>query len=383
MNVCGVLRGPLAAWAHAMPQSARRPAAGQDVVKEPKSSADEIDCHVQDEFEICQKLGRGAYGVVWKCVEKSSGAVVALKKIFDAFQNATDAQRTYREIVLLQELRGFEHIVQLRRVLGCSNDRDIYLVFDFLDTDLHNVIRASVLNELHKQAILYQLLKCLKMLHSAGLVHRDLKPSNILIDSKCRIKLADFGLARSMGEGGVAVNNGKDGMMTDYVATRWYRAPEILLGSSRYTLGVDMWSTGCIFGELISGRPAFPGNSTMNQLDRILEMTDKPSREDIAAMKSPYAATMLEALPLTPPRPLHEIYPIAALETLHLLGGLLQFNPANRLSAAKALEHPYMSVFHDPDTEPVAERLVTTPIDDNLKLSVAEYRQRLYTNIGS
>lgn len=361
-------------------QPANRPEAAQDAQNgsATKPALEEIDAHVLDQFEVLQKLGRGAYGVVWKCIDKSSGGIVALKKIFDAFQNATDAQRTYREIILLQQLSGHEHIVQLQRVLGATNDRDIYLVFDFMETDLHAVIRTSALSELHKQAILYQLLKCLKLLHSAGLVHRDLKPSNVLVDSRCRIKVADFGLARSVGEGVFAVNNGKDGNMTDYVATRWYRAPEILLGSSRYTRGVDMWSTGCIFGEMLSGRPTFPGASTMNQLDRILELTDKPSREDIQAMKSPYAATMLEALPLTPPRQIHEIFPVAGLEALHLLGGLLQFNPENRLSALKALGHPYLAVFHDPSSEPVATQIVTTPVDDNLKLSVAEYRDRLY-----
>merc|ERR1712187_842773 len=121
------------------------------------------------------------------------------------------------------------------------------------------------------------------------------------------------------------------------------------------------------------------GASTMNQLDRILELTDKPSLDDIRAMQSPFAATMLEALPLTPPRPLYEIFPRADLEALHLLNGLLQFNPQNRLSASKALEHPYVTVFHEPSAEPVCPHMVTTPIDDNLKLSVVEYRNRLYS----
>jgi len=265
----------------------------------------------------------------------------------------------------------------------------IYLVFDYMEADLHAVIRAGSLSDTHIQCITHQVLKCLKYLHSAGIVHRDLKPSNILINAQCVIKVADFGLSRSITDKSKVENMPKPGVgsestMTDYVATRWYRAPEILLGSSRYTMGVDIWSFGCIFGELISGRPTFPGQSTMNQLDRILELTDKPTLEDILSMESPFAATMLEALPLTPPRQMHDIFPTASLEALHLLHGLLRFNPQYRLSAIEALEHPYVTVFHDPSTEPTCPVMVTTPIDDNQKLSVAEYRSRLYRDcVGS
>merc|ERR1712232_1413160 len=254
------------------------------------------------------------------------------------------------------------------------------------ESDLHAAIRVGALGDLHKQRVTHQLLCCLKYMHSAGIVHRDLKPSNILIDSRCHIKVADFGLARCQQPAAASkqppeTRNGRDGNMTDYVATRWYRAPEILLGSSRYTRGVDLWSTGCIFGELLTGRPTFPGQSTMNQLDRILELTDKPSLEDIQAMESPYAATMLEPLPLTPPRPLHDIFPSAGLEALHLLNGLLQFNPNRRWPAAKALQHPYLSIFRDPSVERECDKTVTTPIDDNLKLSVVEYRARIYRDV--
>lgn len=346
---------------------------------------DEIDRHVLKHYEVAQKLGRGAYGVVWKCRDKSTGTIVALKKIFDAFQNATDAQRTYREIMLLRQLVGHEHIVGLQNTLKADNDRDIYLVFDFMDTDLHAVIRAGVLQEIHKQYIMYQTLKCLKYIHSAALVHRDLKPSNLLINGECLIKVADFGLARSVSsekEPCTASSSAVPSpLLTDYVATRWYRAPEILLGSTQYTKGVDLWSLGCILGELLVGKPTFPGTSTMNQLDRIIEFSDKPSLEDIQAMKSPFAATMLEALPLTRPRPPHEIFPNTSLESLHLLGRMLQFNPHARISATDALKHPYVAPFHDPSNEPDCKHAITVPIDDNTKFTVTEYRSRLYEDV--
>jgi len=126
-------------------------------------------------------------------------------------------------------------------------------------------------------------------MHSAQLLHRDLKPSNLLLNSECHVKVADFGLARSLDTKGVG-----EPVLTDYVATRWYRAPEILLGSNKYTKGVDMWSMGCILAELILGKPFFPGTSTLNQLDRVLEVTGRPTTSDIESINSPLASTMLE-----------------------------------------------------------------------------------------
>jgi serine/threonine protein kinase len=137
-------------------------------------------------------------------------------------------------------------------------------------------------------------------MHSGNVLHRDMKPSNLLLNSECFLKVADFGLARSV----AALENElvDNPVLTDYVATRWYRAPEILLGSTKYTKGVDMWSVGCILGELLGGKPMFPGTSTMNQLDRIIEVTGRPTAEDIDAIKSPFAATMLESLPPSQPK---------------------------------------------------------------------------------
>lgn len=338
-----------------------------------------FDSRVLARYTFERVLGHGAYGVVWKCVDQQSGETVALKKIFDAFQNRTDAQRTYREVILLQELSGVCNIVQLQDVLGAENDKDLYLVFDYMESDLHRFICRGVLTEVQHQCVMHQLLKCLKFIHSAGLVHRDLKPSNILISPRCDIKVADFGLARSVGTN-VAADDGNNqgGTLTNYVATRWYRAPEILLGSKLYTCGVDMWSLGCIFGEMLKGSPLFPGSSTLDQLDRIMEVTSKPTLEDIQAMQSPFAAAMLQTLPLTTARPLHKLFPLAGLESLHLLRGLLQLNAIKRLSAEDALQHPFVSLFHDPATELTSDHLIIPPVDDDIKLSVDEYRCCLY-----
>ncbi len=133
--------------------------------------SEEIEPHVLKKYEILQKLGKGAYGIVWKAIDKKTREIVALKKNFDAFQNATDAQRTFREILFLQELSGHENIIRLLNVIRAENDRDIYLVFDYMETDLHAVIRANILEDIHKKYIIYQTLKCLKYMHSADVLH--------------------------------------------------------------------------------------------------------------------------------------------------------------------------------------------------------------------
>lgn len=247
-----------------------------------------------------------------------------------------------------------------------------------METDLHAVIRANILEEIHKQYIMYQIFRSLKYMHSAQLLHRDIKPSNVLLNSECQVKMADFGLARSVAQ--LQTEEGNP-VLTDYVATRWYRAPEILLSSTRYTFGVDMWACGCILGELINGKPIFPGTSTMNQLDRILEVTGRPSADDIDSVQSPFAATMLESMRAPDTPRLDAMFPSASSEALDLLSKLLQFNPEKRISAEEALRHPYCAQFHNPTDEPIASGLISIPIDDNTKYSITEYRDRLYLEI--
>ncbi|CAM9181980.1 unnamed protein product [Ectocarpus sp. 4 AP-2014] len=346
--------------------------------------SEEIDKHVLRRFEICQKLGKGAYGVVWKAIEKRTRQVLALKKCFDAFRNATDAQRTFREIMYLQALAGHDNLIRLQHVVKAENGRDIYLTFDHMETDLHAVIRANILEEIHKKYIIYQLVKALKFMHSADLLHRDIKPSNLLLNSDCHVKLCDFGLCRNIAE-----TAGPQPHLTDYVATRWYRAPEILLGSPRYTKGVDMWAVGCILGEMLSGRPTFPGTSTMNQLEKIMESTGRPSPEDVQSIKSPFAGTMLESIPPTRQISLNEVFSSASAQALDLVSQCLQFNPDKRVRAADALKHPYVAEFHNPDDEPdyphgaIQITIDKGVVDDNTKLSAADYREMLYKDINN
>ncbi|XP_041105181.1 mitogen-activated protein kinase 15-like isoform X2 [Polyodon spathula] len=346
-----------------------------------KMSVLEVEDHISQKYEIKRRLGKGAYGIVWKGIDRKTGEIIAVKKIFDAFRNRTDAQRTFREIMFLQEFGGHPNIIKLLNVIKAQNDKDIYLVFEYMETDLHAVIKkGNLLKDVHKRYIMYQLLKATKFLHSGNVIHRDQKPSNILLDTDCFVKLCDFGLARSLYQ--IQEDSGNPAL-TEYVATRWYRAPEILLASSsRYTKGVDMWSVGCILGEMLLGKPLFPGTSTINQIEKILSGIAPPSNEDVVSIKSDYGTSVIQKMLSRPRVPLETLLPPSAPpDGLDLMSRLLVFNPDKRLTAEKALEHPYVRSFHNPAKEPSLDYDVVLPVDDDTQLSVVEYRNKLYEMI--
>ncbi|XP_017367050.1 mitogen-activated protein kinase 15 isoform X3 [Cebus imitator] len=354
-----------------------------------------VDPHVARRYLLRRQLGKGAYGIVWKAVDRITGEVVAIKKIFDAFRDKTDAQtpvflslqRTFREITLLQEFGEHPNIISLLDVIRAENDRDIYLVFECMDTDLNAVIRkGGLLQDVHVRSIFCQLLQATRFLHSGHIVHRDQKPSNVLLDANCTVKLCDFGLARSLSD----LPEGPEGQaLTEYVATRWYRAPEVLLSSHRYTLGVDMWSLGCILAEMLRGKPLFPGTSTLHQLELILEIIPPPSEEDLLALGSGCRASVLHHLGSRqhtathgPRRTLDALLPPDTCpEALDLLRRLLVFAPDKRLSAAQALQHPYVQRFHCPSDVWTRKAAVRHRVHEGVQLSAPEYRSRVYQMI--
>jgi mitogen-activated protein kinase 15 len=338
---------------------------------------DEIEPHIYKKYEVLERKGKGAYGIVWKAIERKTKKVVALKKVFDAFHNDTDAQRTFREIMLLQELNGHENIIKLLNVIKAENNKDIYLVFDYMEIDLHHVNRSNILQDIHKVYIVYQILKCLKYLHSAEIVHRDLKPANILIDAECNVKVADFGLARSI----QAFDDESAPVMTDYVATRWYRAPEIVLGSCHYSKAVDMWSVGCILGELIVGKAIFPGKSTINQVELIIQLLGKPTPRELDAINAATDFSIIESMSAKKKYSFSQFFKGASKEALDFLRRTLVFDPTKRLSAEQALKHPFVRQFHNPEEEIVCDKIIRLPISDAKKLSLKEYRDALYSDI--
>ena len=271
-----------------------------------------------------------------------------------AFDNLIDAKRVLREIKLQRQL-VHENVVPLLNMFGPPEGEaqfnDVYIVTELMDTDLHQVISSGQpLSEEHVQYFLYQILRGLKYVHSAQILHRDLKPSNLLVNANCDLKICDFGLARWSSE-----NEDTDaGFMTEYVATRWYRAPEIMLSWKRYTKGIDVWSTGCIFAELLGRKPLFPGRDYIDQLTLITQVLGKPSEEDTEDIESDKARRFMRKLPDTPPQSLQAMYPNSSPDAIDLLQRMLTFNPAKRPSVEECLSHPFLASLHDVDDEPVA-----------------------------
>jgi len=229
-----------------------------------------------------------------------------------------------------------------------GNFDEVYLYEELMEADLHAIIRSGQpLSDAHFQSFIYQTLCGLKYIHSADVLHRDLKPGNLLVNADCELKICDFGLARGFNQAQ------KQGFMTEYVATRWYRAPEIMLSFANYASAIDVWSVGCILAELLAGKPIFKGRDYVDQLNQILHYLGTPSEDTLRRVGSPRAQDYIRSLPIRPRVPFTQMFPHANPLALDLLAKMLNFDPAKRITCDQALEHPYLAVWHDPTDEPV------------------------------
>ncbi|MFQ6629021.1 hypothetical protein Gotur_007808 [Gossypium turneri] len=343
-------------------------------------------------FEVTAKykppimpIGKGAYGIVCSALNSETNEHVALKKIANAFDNKIDAKRTLREIKLLRHM-DHENVVAIRDIIPppqreCFND--VYIAYELMDTDLHQIIRSNqALSEEHCQVgmgkyvanevsleichsinigsrssrfcavvssdldfkyFLYQILRGLKYIHSANVLHRDLKPSNLLLNANCDLKICDFGLARVTSE---------SDFMTEYVVTRWYRPPELLLNSSDYTAAIDVWSVGCIFMELMDRKPLFPGRDHVHQLRLLMELIGTPSEAELEFLNE-NAKRYIRQLPLYRRESFTEKFPNVHPLAIDLVEKMLTFDPRQRITVEDALAHPYLTSLHDISDEPV------------------------------
>ncbi|KAF9428913.1 MAPK protein hog1 [Podila epigama] len=314
-----------------------------------------------------QPVGMGAFGLVCSAKDELTGQPVAIKKIMKPFSTPVLSKRTYRELKLLKHLKH-ENIISLSDIF-ISPLEDIYFVTELLGTDLHRLLTSRPLDKQFIQYFLYQILRGLKYLHSAGVVHRDLKPSNILVNENCDLKICDFGLARI-----------QDPQMTGYVSTRYYRAPEIMLTWQKYDVAVDIWSVGCIFAEMLEGKPLFPGKDHVNQFSIITELLGTPPDDVIKTIGSENTLRFVQSLPKREKIPLTTKFPNSDPIALDLLERMLVFDPKKRITAGDALYHAYLEPYHDPDDEPTAAEVFDWSFND-ADLPVDTWKVMMYSEI--
>ncbi|KAJ4350498.1 ATP-dependent RNA helicase [Didymosphaeria variabile] len=344
---------------------------------------------VDERYNVTKELGQGAYGIVCAATNNQTGEGVAIKKVTNVFSKKILAKRALREIKLLQHFRGKSSLCQSRAYnlgtsantcqgtatyesrnthfdtdaehtpqITCLYDMDIprpdnfnecYLYEELMECDLAAIIRSGQpLTDAHFQSFIYQILCGLKYIHSANVLHRDLKPGNLLVNADCELKICDFGLAR-----GFSMDPEENaGYMTEYVATRWYRAPEIMLSFQSYTKAIDVWSVGCILAELLGGKPFFKGRDYVDQLNQILHYLGTPNEETLSRIGSPRAQDYVRNLPYMQKVSFQSLFRQANPDALDLLDRMLAFDPSSRISVEEALEHRYLHIWHDASDEP-------------------------------
>uniref|UniRef100_A0A1A8EVK0 Mitogen-activated protein kinase n=1 Tax=Nothobranchius korthausae TaxID=1143690 RepID=A0A1A8EVK0_9TELE len=296
--------------------------------------------HVQQlDVEPDRPIGYGAFGVVWSVTDPRDGKRVALKKMPNVFQNLVSCKRVFRELKMLCFFKH-ENVLSALDILQPPHIdyfEEIYVVTELMQSDLHKIIVSpQPLSSDHAKVFLYQILRGLKYLHSAGILHRDIKPGNLLVNSNCVLKICDFGLAR-------VEETDESRHMTQEVVTQYYRAPEILMGSRHYSNSIDIWSVGCIFAELLGRRILFQAQTPIQQLDLITDLLGTPSMEAMRTACEGARAHILRSAHKQPSLPvLYTLSSQATHEAVHLLCRMLVFDPSKRISAKDALAHPYL-----------------------------------------
>lgn len=292
-------------------------------------------------------IGEGAYGVVVCALDTHTGERVAVKRIAKCLNNTPFAVRILRELKFLRLLSQHENIIRTRDVLlpgQLDRFNDAFVVFELMPTDLEHVLRSkNVLRPDHVKYFMWQLLRGVHFMHASRVLHRDLKPNNILINAKCQLRICDLGLARAD-----FADVADTLFWTDYVATRWYRAPELVIeGSQQYSTAIDIWSCGCIFAEMLNdGQVLFPGKNGQHQIELITEVLGPLPARPIFNMLNPYAQRTLakfQNAPTTPRRPLSQLFAKADPAAVDVLSKMLAFDPDQRISALDALNHPYFA----------------------------------------
>jgi len=299
-------------------------------------------------YRVGEVKGKGTFGTIRTAVDIRSGAAVAIKRVSNVFFDRRDCKRILREVRLLQHW-DHDNILALTDLVFSRRGavEDVYIVTALMDTDLHYIIHSGQeLTRDHQQYFMYQILRGVKAIHSSGVLHRDLKPSNILVNRDCNLRICDFGLAR-----GVDPDEASS-QLTEYVVTRWYRAPELLMATSAaYGGAIDIWSVGCIMAEMLGRRVLFQGRDTLQQL-RIVVQTLGVATDELSWIPHAKAVEYICSLGEQSPVDWPALFPAAGRDAVELLGRMLAFNPAQRASPTAALQHPFLADLHELNTEP-------------------------------
>lgn len=340
----------------------------------PSKSTQEIqeEINLLDPRYVIEKIiGAGSYGMVLRARDTVDNCLVAIKRVNkEIFEEVILAKRILREIKLLAHFHD-DNIIGLRNILTPKHEDfdSFFIVMDIMETDLKQVLRSGQkLTDAHIQFFIYQALRALRVIHSAGVIHRDITPANILVNTNCDLKICDFGLAKEESD------EGED--MTDYVTMRWYRAPELVMEHRNYTTQIDVWGIGCILGELLGSRPLCQGKDRVNQLDKIIEVIGTPSEEEISAVGSLAAQKYLKKKSYRPATDWAAKYPNATPESLDLLRRMLMFHPDKRVTVEEAMRHPYLTSLHDEADEAIKLELFT--FDENEQKTIMDVKRAIF-----
>uniref|UniRef100_A0A8C6KPR9 Stress-activated protein kinase JNK n=1 Tax=Nothobranchius furzeri TaxID=105023 RepID=A0A8C6KPR9_NOTFU len=336
-------------------------------------------------YQNLRPIGSGAQGIVCSAYDQILERNVAIKKLSRPFQNQTHAKRAFRELVLMKCV-NHKNIIGLLNVFTPQKSfeefQDVYLVMELMDANLCQVIQMELDHE-RLSYLLYQMLCGIKHLHSAGIIHRDLKPSNIVVKSDCTLKILDFGLARTAATGL---------LMTPYVVTRYYRAPEVILGMG-YQANVDVWSVGCIVAEMIRGSVLFPGTDHIDQWNKVIEQLGTPSQDFLMKLNQS-VRTYVENRPRYAGYSFEKLFPDAlfpadsdhnklkASQARDLLSKMLVIDASKRISVDEALQHPYINVWYDPaEVEAPPPKTLDKQLDER-EHTVEEWKELIYKEVS-
>ena len=306
-------------------------------------------------YNPIEPIGQGAYGLVFSASltsEDNTVRNVAVKKISNIFKDMPSIRRVLREAVILKQL-VHENIIHLEEIIVPTDNefREIYIITDLMETDLGSVLKSDQkLSHDQIKLLLYQLVRGLKYIHSSGLFHRDLKPRNLLINANCDLKICDFGLSRM---------EVPDPRLTDYVCTRWYRAPELLVSAYPYSNKIDMFSTGCILAEMVNHRALFAGNNTQQQLDLIIKRIGPLSEDELESIPKGFYrryCLMVSRANVQGGDLAVFMGPDVSTEVVDMVKSLIRFDPKDRVNACELLCNPFFGDLRMTDDEPVSTK---------------------------